>query len=214
MEKALKIVDAAEDFRRCVLATLQQTRSRGERATLIATYLDTAIEHHQAITMLIRAELYGSAFALARSVYDSALRAFWVNKCASEEDIAALLRTDNHKRIIPPSKELFAALDAAYKLKDEVQNLQPEWAALCSYAHSGLLQLSRRGFRGARQHGYCPKDIIQILDLTTSSLASLARVFLAASGNGIWALFVTTAESEYYRKERSSTAISTGSTHV
>jgi len=89
-------------------------------------------------------------------------------------------------------------VDAAYGLNNQIPDLKRKWEAMCSYTHSGLKQLGRRGFRGATPHGYSPRAIIEIVDFSTSSLASLARVYFAATGNGLWALFVTAIEKHYY----------------
>lgn len=197
MDKVHELFEAAENLRIATVATLHRAPSTSERITLVGAYLDTVIEHHESVTMLIRACRYGSAFALARPIYEATLRGCWVNACASEEEVRQLRRADHHDRIIPRFGDLLSKLAVAYKL-NEVQNSKTKWEALCSYTHTGLRQLGRRGFRGARQHGYSRKAIVEILDLTTSSLASLAKVYFVGSGNGISALFLTAIEKEYY----------------
>lgn len=71
MDKVNELLDAAENLRTATVATLYRARSTGERITLVGAYLDTVIEHHESITMLIRAGRYGSAFALARILYEA-----------------------------------------------------------------------------------------------------------------------------------------------
>jgi hypothetical protein len=197
MDRVHELLDAAENLRMATVATLHRAPSTGERATLVGAYLDTVIEHHESVTMLVRTCRYGSAFALARPIYEATLRGCWVNACASEEEVRQLRSADHHETIIPRFGDLLSKLAVAYKLT-EVQNLKTKWEALCSYSHTGLRQLGRRGFRGAKPHGYSRRAIVEILDLTTSSLASLAKVYFVSSGNGIWALFVTAIEKEYY----------------
>lgn len=181
-----------------ILVGLHQTPSHGERIVLVGSYLDTVIEHHESMALLIRSEKYGSAFALLRLVYDSVLRACWVNACATDDQVRQLRTTDEHTRVFPHSTALFSALDSAYGLNNQIQNLKGKWEAMCSYTHSGLRQLARRGFRGAKRHGYSPRAIIEVVDFATSGLASLARVYFAATGNGRWALTVSALETEYY----------------
>jgi len=198
MNKVSTVVDAADDLRNAILAALHNVSSHGERLTLIAAYLDTVIEHHDTITNAIRRGAFGSAFALARPVYDSSLRAFWVNACATDEQVRELVTYDHHDRVIPRGNDLYSKLDATYGLNNQIQSLKGKWEAMSSYTHSGLRQLGRRGFRGAKPHGYTPRAIIEIVDFSTSSLASLARVYINAAGNALWALFVTAMEKDYY----------------
>src|SRR5437870_11954956 len=56
--------------------------------------LDTALEHHQAIWLLAKSGLHGSAFAFVRLVYDAMLRALWLNKCAYVEQIEQASRDE------------------------------------------------------------------------------------------------------------------------
>lgn len=198
MDKVSEVLDGAEGLRQMILAGLHQAPAHGERIVLVGTYLDTVIEHHESIALLIRKERYGSAFALLRPVYDSVLRACWVNACASDDQVRQLRNADEHTKIFPRSAGLFSELDAAYGLNNQIQNLKGKWEAMCSYTHSGLRQLARRGFRGAKQHGYSPRAIIEVVDFATSGLASLARVYFAATGNGLWTLTVTALEKDYY----------------
>ena len=49
------------------------------KEVLMVRYVVLAIQHHRAIWLLKDAELYGSAFALVRPVFDAWLRALWIN---------------------------------------------------------------------------------------------------------------------------------------
>jgi len=46
---------------------------------LLRAYVDIAFEHHDAIWLLAKCRLNGSAFAMVRAVYDAMFRAFWIN---------------------------------------------------------------------------------------------------------------------------------------
>src|SRR3984957_11270495 len=196
--KVFEVLAAAEGLRQIILGGLHRAPARGERVVLVGSYLDTIIEHHESIILLVRNEKYGSAFALLRPVYESVLRACWVNACATDAQVRDLRSADEHHKIFPYSAELFSQLDRAYGLNEQLQKLKGKWEAMCSYTHSGLRQLARRGFRGAKQHGYSPRAIIEVVDFATSCLASLARVYFAATDNGLWALTVTALEKDYY----------------
>ena len=199
-------LNAADGLRNMILSELYRSPARilqkspvtprGERIILIGSYLDTVIEHHESIMLLVRNEKYGSAFALLRPVYESLLRACWVNACANESQLRKLRSTDNHKDIFPLHKDLLRKLTESYG--ESFQDLGSTWDALCSYAHSGLRQLARRGFRGAKQHGYTPRSIIEVIDFASSCLASLARLYFAITGYGVQVLTLSAMEDVYY----------------
>lgn len=197
-DKISEVLEAAERLRQVVLMGLRQAPGQGERVVLVGSYLDTVIEHHESIILLVRNEKYGSAFALLRPVYESVLRACWVNACATDVQVRDLRSADEHHKIFPHSAELFSQVDGAYGLNEQLQKLKGKWEAMCSYTHSGLRQLARRGFRGAKRHGYSPRAITEVVDFATSGLVSLARVYLAATGNGLWVLTLTALEKDYY----------------
>ena len=203
MGKVSEVLDAAAGLRQTILTGLHQAPAQGERIVLVASYLDTVIEHHESIVLLVRNEKYGSAFALLRPVYESVLRACWVNACATDAQVRDLRSIDEHHKIFPPSAALFAQLDSAYGLNEQLQKLRDKWEAMCSYTHSGLRQLARRGFRGARQHGYSPRAVIEVVDFATSGLASLARVYFAATDTALWILAVSAVEKDYYEAGKS-----------
>jgi hypothetical protein len=54
---------------------------------LLRAYVDIALEHHDAIWLLAKCKLNGSAFAMVRLVYDAMFRALWINKVATEQQI-------------------------------------------------------------------------------------------------------------------------------
>jgi hypothetical protein len=51
--------------------------------------LDLTCEHREAIIMLVTHKLYGPAFALIRSVFESYIRGVWLHRCASDTEIEA-----------------------------------------------------------------------------------------------------------------------------
>src|SRR6516162_2706111 len=57
------------------------------KEVLMVGYVMIALQHHRAIWLLKDAELYGSAFALVRPVFDAWLRALWINAIATPEEI-------------------------------------------------------------------------------------------------------------------------------
>jgi len=64
------------------------------KTILLRAYVDIALEHHAAIWLLTDRKLNGSAFALVRPVYDTTLRALWINKVATEQQMEKALEDE------------------------------------------------------------------------------------------------------------------------
>lgn len=105
--------------------------------------------------LLIRAGKIGSAFALSRSIFESMFRGVWFVLCATDAHLEYFERNDelpldtSGKRMNMTS--MATAIDAATGADPSdpadqfFKDLKDRgWKALCSYTHSGLLQLGRR----------------------------------------------------------------------
>ncbi len=57
------------------------------RNVVVSGLIDQLLEHHDSIFLLVRAEKIGSAFALARTVFEGMYRGLWLNFCATNEQI-------------------------------------------------------------------------------------------------------------------------------
>jgi hypothetical protein len=156
-------------------------------------YVDIALEHHKAIWLLKDAKLNGSAFALVRPVFDTMLRAHWVNKVATDEQIEQVFN-DQLKVRMP---KLYADFKRAYfdSIPPEEAAVSPEtadkflqlldhiWKVTSSYTHSGGLQLGRR-FQpnGALKPNYSEADTAQALSSATVALLLLVHMFFVSVG--------------------------------
>jgi hypothetical protein len=59
----------------------------GDREVIVGPLFDQVHEHHQAIQLLLRSSLDGSAFSLFRSIFETYVRGVWLLRCASEEEV-------------------------------------------------------------------------------------------------------------------------------
>jgi hypothetical protein len=63
-------------------------RYRGTlRNRLVGLLTNQTIEHHEAMLLLIRNGKYGSAYALARSIFESMFRGLWFSLCATDAQL-------------------------------------------------------------------------------------------------------------------------------
>ena len=149
---------------------------------LLTSYFSIAIEHHAAIDLLIEERYYGSGFALLRSLAETFYRAAWVNACATSQQLERLVTEDNFE--FP--KDMMEKTDTAYASGDFFKNIRRKsWKSMCSYAHSGLLQITR-------QHGaedgligpnYSDEEILEVLRGSTAFLVILSVLFFRSTGH-------------------------------
>jgi hypothetical protein len=127
--------------------------------------------------LLIRNGRVGSAFALARSIVEGMYRGMWINACASEQQIERFDADDKFPVNMP---DMAKAIDEAYRAGNYFVNLKERgWAALCSYSHSGMLQLGRR-FTGSKVvPNYRDEEIYEVTTTVTTCILLLAGKFMA-----------------------------------
>lgn len=147
------------------------------RTVIVAGSIDQMIEHHESMLLLIRKGKVGSAFALARSIVESMYRGLWVNFCATE---AQLQRFERKDELPVNMTEMALAIDEKYRGEGFFADLKNRsWPALCSYTHTGMLQLGRR-FTGQNvQPFYSDGEIVEATSTVTTCVLLLVGKFLA-----------------------------------
>lgn len=134
--------------------------------------LDQAMEHHQAIVLLIARGLNGSAFSLIRLMTEAYARGVWIRKCATDDEIDNFV---NGK--VPKYFELLKAIEerpshnegTLSKFKDQ------HWTTLNSFTHTGYQQVIRRQTDGAIEANY-PHDEIRYVLCLSNNLAAMSAV--------------------------------------
>src|SRR5882757_6853978 len=97
---------------------------------LAAGMIHQGIEHHEAIILLIRSKLVGSAFALARSVMEILVRGAWFTCCATQQQITKFRDQD---KIDLTFAEMSDAIDKSQNIEYFHELKQQAWAMLNSY---------------------------------------------------------------------------------
>ncbi|TSA41239.1 MAG: hypothetical protein D4R57_00835 [Verrucomicrobiales bacterium] len=153
---------------------------QSEKINAIMAYFDIILEHHDAIGVLIERNLIGSSFALVRPLEETFYRALWVNVCATPSQISQLLRDDTFK--FPT--DMMEKIDTACATQDFFQELKRGgWSSMCSYAHSGQLQIIHRlGNDGGVGPNYSEDAVIEVLRRTTTVLLFAAISFFRSVG--------------------------------
>jgi hypothetical protein len=147
------------------------------RTVIVMGTVSQIIEHHEAMLLAIRNDKTGSAFALVRSIVEGVYRGLWINFCAEDAQIQEFERDDH----LPVNMTQMAqAIDVKYQAQGFFEDLRARsWAALCSYTHTGMLQLGRR-FTGANaQPAYTDGEILAATTSATTCILLLVGKFLA-----------------------------------
>jgi hypothetical protein len=161
---------------------------------VLVAYVDIALEHHKAIS-LRSSELNGSAFALVRVVFDAYVRALWINKPATAEQIeqasrdelwfpkmSEMLNQIKQEYLAAPKEDDTPEEKSTRALADEFFDfLEQVRPILNSYTHSGGLQISRRFTEDKVRPNYTDGEIAQMLSFATVTLLLLHMFFVVIS---------------------------------
>jgi hypothetical protein len=176
LEETLANADAAH--RKIWEAFAGDVTSLGPMTPILLSYASLALEHHEAITILVRKELFGSALALARPVFEIMWRSGWVRAIASPEQIAQVL-ADTIR--FPDARTMVKALDEAYDTGRFFQGIHDNsWKSLNSYTHSGKLQLLSRFSKGTLEPSYSDDEKIMVVNSTLVAAGMTAILVLKA----------------------------------
>jgi len=177
VENELRLAEGVANEVKAVITPLKYPDD--EWSTTVAAFIDQAFEHHAAIILLMRSALFGSAFALLRSVVEIVVRGVWIATCATPAEITRFRDKDE---INPTFGEMAKAIDTACGINYFHNLKQQSWGALNSYTHTGVLQLGRR-FTGDRlEPSYKDGEKIEVIHTATIMLLLIVRPFLAKHG--------------------------------
>lgn len=178
VERHLQSIEKVTDRARTLVT--EKTYPDDLRTVMVAGIVDQMFEHHAAVIGLIRNHLTGSAFALARSIYEGLYRGMWINLCATNEQVKSF---ENDDKLPKSMRQMAEDIDATYTAGTFFIDLMNRaWGALCSYTHTGLLQLGRRFTGGIIKPAYSDEEIIEVTTSVTTFVLLLVGKFLAVQG--------------------------------
>jgi hypothetical protein len=171
----------AHTFRERVGQLVSGEYDSATRTMLLVAFADQIFEHHQAVLYLIEQRLTGSAFALVRSLIEAFFKVQWAVACASDQQVEQI---GTKKRFeFPGTEDMVKEIDQKLQTEGFFLDFKKNaWAAMNSYTHTGLLQLSRR-FSGDRvQPRYDDTECIEVVRVSTTSIVLLGRFFSVVTG--------------------------------
>jgi hypothetical protein len=146
--------------------------------------LHQVAEHHEAIALLVRHRLYGSAFSLVRPLFETYIRGVWLRHCASEGELSQF----QEGKIKKTFAELIQDIEshegyAAGVLSDVKRN---SWDAMNDFTHGGSRQVARRNAADSIASNYTAGEVQEALNFSGAiGLLAAMEVILAAGRNDL-----------------------------
>ncbi len=139
--------------------------------------LSVCQDHQCAITLLLDEHFYASAFALVRPQYESYVRGLWLAHCATDKQISGF----SCAKEPPKLGEMLSTIEKqeAYDAGTLSRFKLEMWSALCSYTHTGGLQVQRWQTKSGVESNYPPEEICEVARVS-ASFALLSGIGMAA----------------------------------
>lgn len=137
-----------------------------ERTRIVAGLIDLALEHEKSIGKLCDAGFYGSAFTLARPLFESYIRALWIRYCASDDELEAFKKGKINKNFgeLIVDVEKIKGYDVA--VLSDIKN--QSWKIMNDFTHGGMLQVQGRNSFDEIKPNYPKENIIGTIDFSIS----------------------------------------------
>ena len=134
-------------------------------------------DHHTAVIVLLEQGLYASAFALVRSIYEAYVRGLWLFHSATDDQLAKFAAGKEP----PKMAAMLEAIeqDPAYEGGTLSRIKAESWSDLCSYAHTGSLQVTRWQSETAIEQNFPREELIEVTKFS-ASIALLSGIGIAS----------------------------------
>ncbi|WP_219135390.1 hypothetical protein [Janthinobacterium sp. UMAB-60] len=130
------------------------------RSYLAMAYLNLALEHREALLLLVQAGAYASATALQRSLLEAAISGLWIDSCATDELVDQILRI---KRSPPPFNTMAQNLRKSHEFGEWFEVFNDHYKIFNDYTHGHNRQISRWLSSGSAGPRYDVSQIIETL---------------------------------------------------
>ncbi len=135
--------------------------SSDTRSVIAGGCLDVALEHHEAIILLVKNKHIGSAFALVRCVFEAYIRAVWLHRCASDFELESFQNEKLYKKFDDILSEIKTIEGFDAGILSEVK--KHWWSPMNSFTHCGYAQVARRYNGMAIGPDYDEEDVCKAL---------------------------------------------------
>jgi len=155
-----------------------------ERTRLAGACLDMALEHQKAMVLLVAKKLFGSAFALARLIFEAYVRGVWLQLCASEQEIQNFKNDKLEKNFSTLIREIEICEGFNNGILSEAK--KANYAAMNSFTHSGYLQAVRRNTENTIEPNYTEEELTELVNMENAiGMLSALQITLLAGENAL-----------------------------
>lgn len=152
-----------------------------DRTRIAGACFAAALEHHHAVVILLRERLNGSAFSLMRGEYEAYVRGVWLAHCATDPQLTSFISGSEPPKLYVMLRAIEAMPTFGSKTLSSVK--AANWKSMCSYTHTGALQVQRWNTSEAIKSRHSPEEIEEVLGFT-NAFALLAALGVATlAGN-------------------------------
>jgi hypothetical protein len=136
------------------------------RNRLAGGCLEVALEHQKAIVLLAARRLHGSAFSLARVLFEAFVRGVWLNRCAKDIDLANFEKERLNKKF----EEILSDVEGLEGFEARVLSdiKRRSWKVMNSFTHTGFHQVVRRQTETTIESSYEVEEIIEVIDFANA----------------------------------------------
>jgi hypothetical protein len=178
LSKSITVSFATNDW---ILKNLNDAEiSKNKNILLSVACFDLVIEHHLAITSLIRSKIYGSAFSLVRSVFETFVRGVWIRNCANDQELKKYIEDKFDKKFYQILEEVEKLPGFENKVLSKIK--EKAWNAMNSCTHGGIQQAARRTSGGYLGPDFKNEEIFEVLKFSIS-FSLLAFIQIAGEIN-------------------------------
>jgi hypothetical protein len=145
-----------------VLGNTEFSADRRQKTAL--GFLYNCIEHWKAITCLARDEIFGSAYALARSQLEAYIRGVFFHRCATEEEVDAFQKGQK-----PSIERMVNRIDKQREGQEQgrMSRLYADhWGQFCDFTHNGPVSVFVRYAGNSLTSGIPSEQVSSLVDAT------------------------------------------------
>jgi hypothetical protein len=125
-----------------------------------------ALEHQKAIVLLAARKLHGSAFSLARVLFEAYVRGVWLNRCASELDLERFEKERLDKRLDEILNDIEGLEGFEARVLSDIK--MRSWKVMNSFTHTGFHQVVRRQTETTIESSYEVEEVVEVIDFANA----------------------------------------------
>lgn len=149
------------------------------RTQLYLAYAGIALEHYEAMILLVQNGLRGSAVVLTRPIFELLYRSAWIHYCAKPNQVQKIKRG---KFRFPVVDKMATSIDKAMGQSFFTSFKNSSWRIQNDFVHSGKMQVDSRLTRDDLQSDYSDEMIVANLVPAAKASILVSVILLRTSG--------------------------------